>query len=435
MTKIWNASQQIGDTTYQILQTQFSQPEQSKTKSVPTELEQQDVQALGFLVNKYQETYNKTPFDEQIVSLIRSIEGYKNPKIKGKIIELKTSEGKSSVIVPILISYLRLRNEDVQIHLVNPYLVDRDYENFLNFAQALGINEEIGKLDTPHNKEMLGKKIVFGLWSDFVHAYQNGFLEGESKFPKNPILVLDEIDQILQDEAVTPAIISKKIPTSELISNFLRGLIEDNNRLKPVTIFVPIRKKKIPLLLNPTEYTPKNEDQFIKDIKQQFSNLSVFIEFNKNSLKSTSPEDISDFLTSHFSFQTFCQVIDDKLQGIVWNEKQWQRMKKIYDENNIGFWSDDDDLQKALITAFILKKGENYEIIEETSLSKLVSAIATRTPTSSYEKRIKVKSLSTGYTERGKEFDALVNFLIYIKEGIEPPVELTGLANDSIPRI
>lgn len=430
--KIRSTSEQTGNLTYQELQRQFTQPRQAETKSITTELEEQDVQALGFLINKYQEAYNMVPFDEQIIALIRSIEGYKNPKIKGKIVELKTSEGKSSVIVPILISYLRLKNEDIQVHLVNPYLVGRDYEDFLTFAKALGINEDVNKLSSSHDEEALDKKIVFGLWSDFVHAYQNGFLKGESKFPKKPVLVLDEIDQILQDEAVTPAIISSSVPTTEFISNFFKGLLEDNNHLQPETIFIPDGKKKLSLVLDPKELTPRTEEEFTQYVKELFSYLPVFIKANETKLKSNSSEEISDFLHNNLSFNLFCQVVAGKLPDITWNEKHWQQMKKLYEKTNISFWWDDADLQKALITAFVLRKGENYEIVEETSFKDLIKTISRRSPTSAYREEIKVKSITTGYTERGKEFDSLVNFLLYLKEGIEPPVELTGLATDSI---
>jgi len=132
-------------------------------ESLSAEVDSLDIQRLGFLIKKYEEVYRITPFDEQIVALIRSIEGYKNPKIKGKIEELKTSEGKSSVIIPIFTAYLRLQGETVQVHSVNPYLTERDYKNFLTFAKNLGIDQEVGLLDSPYNKEVLEKKIVFGL--------------------------------------------------------------------------------------------------------------------------------------------------------------------------------------------------------------------------------------------------------------------------------
>jgi len=132
------------------------------------------------------------------------------------------------------------------------------------------------------------------------------------------------------------------------------------------------------------------------------------------------------------SFNLFCQAVSDKIPGDQsWDEKRWQVMKKLYEKVGGVFWWDDPDLQNALISAFVLKKGENYEVTEETSLEALVAKRFTKGE-SAYKKQIKVKSMSTGYTERGKEFDSLVNYLLYIKEGLELPEELTGLASDSI---
>jgi len=62
-----------------------------------------------------------------------------------------------------------LKGERVLIHEINPYLLEENHQRFLQLAQALGIEDEVGLLVDYQDREKLmeNKRAVFCLLAYF----------------------------------------------------------------------------------------------------------------------------------------------------------------------------------------------------------------------------------------------------------------------------
>ena len=145
---------------------------------------------------------------------------------EGNIAEMKTGEGKT--LVATLPSYLNaLSNNKVHIVTVNDYLARRDaiwmgqVYNFLGLSVGYLQNNSSYKLTTDQNnnitsiaserKEIYECDIVYGTNSEFGFDYlrDNMVYEQSQKVQKTlDFTIIDEVDNILIDEARTPLIIS-----------------------------------------------------------------------------------------------------------------------------------------------------------------------------------------------------------------------------------
>ena len=145
---------------------------------------------------------------------------------EGNIAEMKTGEGKT--LVATLPSYLNaISNNKVHIVTVNDYLARRDaiwmgqVYNFLGLSVGYLQNNSSYKLTTDQNnnitsiaserKEIYECDIVYGTNSEFGFDYlrDNMVYEQSQKVQKTlDFTIIDEVDNILIDEARTPLIIS-----------------------------------------------------------------------------------------------------------------------------------------------------------------------------------------------------------------------------------
>ncbi|MQG06894.1 MAG: preprotein translocase subunit SecA [SAR202 cluster bacterium] len=145
---------------------------------------------------------------------------------EGNIAEMKTGEGKT--LVATLPSYLNaISNNKVHIVTVNDYLAKRDaiwmgqVYSFLGLSVGYLQNNSSYKLTTDQNnnitsiaserKEIYECDIVYGTNSEFGFDYlrDNMVYEQSQKVQKTlDFAIIDEVDNILIDEARTPLIIS-----------------------------------------------------------------------------------------------------------------------------------------------------------------------------------------------------------------------------------
>src|SRR5688572_13679053 len=140
----------------------------------------------------------------------------------GRIAEMKTGEGKT--LVATLPAYLNaLDGRGVHVVTVNDYLARRDCEWMLPIYQALGITA--GYIQADMDPEMRRRaydcEITYGTNSEFGFDYLRDNMKpakrGDERFhpyyqqvqrlPLN-FAIIDEVDNILIDEARTPLIIS-----------------------------------------------------------------------------------------------------------------------------------------------------------------------------------------------------------------------------------
>ena len=157
---------------------------------------------------------------------------------EGKILELKTGEGKTLTSVPA--GYLNaLEGKGVHIITVNDYLAERDAKWMGPIYSFLGLTVGVilSNMDNERRRQAYSCDVTYGTNNEFGFDYlrDNMKLRAEDKIqPKHHYCIIDEIDSILIDEARTPLIISgqadddtDKARNAERITSFFRECEKD----------------------------------------------------------------------------------------------------------------------------------------------------------------------------------------------------------------
>jgi len=148
-------------------------------------------------------TVGMRPFDVQILGAIALDDR--------KIAEMQTGEGKT--LVATLPAYLNALVGKVHVVTVNDYLARRDREWMGPIYESLGLSVGLLQEDTPleERKGAYAADITYGTNNQFGFDYlrDNMVLSADQKV-QGPLdfAIVDEIDNILIDEARTPLIIS-----------------------------------------------------------------------------------------------------------------------------------------------------------------------------------------------------------------------------------
>ncbi len=131
---------------------------------------------------------------------------------QGKILEMKTGEGKTLTSVPA--AYLNaLEGKGVHIVTVNDYLAQRDaawMSPIFNFL-GLSVGVIVSNMDNSRRQQSYKCDVTYGTNNEFGFDYlrDNMKTRYQDKIqPKHHFCIIDEIDSILIDEARTPLIIS-----------------------------------------------------------------------------------------------------------------------------------------------------------------------------------------------------------------------------------
>ena len=140
---------------------------------------------------------------------------------EGKIAEMITGEGKT--LVATLPAYLNaLTSRGVHVVTVNDYLARRDMEWMAPLYQGLGLSVGAiqSNMDVRTRQAAYGCDITYGTNNEFGFDYLRDNMRpaahGDDRFPKHLqqsqgklfYAIVDEVDNILIDEARTPLIIS-----------------------------------------------------------------------------------------------------------------------------------------------------------------------------------------------------------------------------------
>jgi len=131
---------------------------------------------------------------------------------KGKIVEMKTGEGKTLASVPA--AYLNsLTGAGVHVITVNDYLADRDAAWMGPIYSLLGVSVGVilSQMDNAKRKESYARDITYGTNNEFGFDYLRDNMcwsPAEKVQRGHAFAIVDEIDNILIDEARTPLIIS-----------------------------------------------------------------------------------------------------------------------------------------------------------------------------------------------------------------------------------
>ncbi|MCL2043439.1 MAG: preprotein translocase subunit SecA [Treponema sp.] len=131
---------------------------------------------------------------------------------QGKIVEMKTGEGKT--LMSVAAAYLNaIPGNGIHIVTVNDYLASRDAEWMRPIFRYLGmtVGTILSDMDNERRKENYACDITYGTNNEFGFDYlrDNMHRTMESRVQRgHHFCIVDEIDSILIDEARTPLIIS-----------------------------------------------------------------------------------------------------------------------------------------------------------------------------------------------------------------------------------
>ncbi|MBN1575182.1 MAG: preprotein translocase subunit SecA [Chitinispirillaceae bacterium] len=138
---------------------------------------------------------------------------------QGKIAEMKTGEGKTQVAA--MSCYLNaLTGKGVHVITVNDYLARRDSEWMGKIFKFLGLTVGCLDLSEPHSPERraaYGCDITFGTNNEFGFDYlRDNMATSPEQCVQRDLnyAIIDEVDNILVDEARTPLIISGQVTRS-----------------------------------------------------------------------------------------------------------------------------------------------------------------------------------------------------------------------------
>ncbi|MBU4444469.1 preprotein translocase subunit SecA [bacterium] len=137
---------------------------------------------------------------------------------QGKIAEMKTGEGKTLVAtMPVYLN--ALTGHGVHLVTVNDYLAQRDGEWMGRIYTELGLTVGciLNSMDNEERKEMYSRDITYGTNNEFGFDYlrDNMAIAAEDQVQREYFYcIVDEVDNILIDEARTPLIISGPVSSS-----------------------------------------------------------------------------------------------------------------------------------------------------------------------------------------------------------------------------
>ena len=388
---------------------------QERTEELTSEIKENDWRLLGWLIERFSNTFSKEPFDEQILALIRAIEAYKNPQKKGLILQMATGEGKSSVVIPILTAFLYFKGERIEIYEINPYLLNQGYNHFLRLAKELGIEEQVGFLEDYQDKKGASQKsIVFGYWPNFIHHRQTQFLTNQKQRHKTPILILDEVDPLLNEEAMIPAIIGgkeeKTISVIDELRIWVNNLMDDKGDDKEVKTtsqsngerFKKFKFRGLEIDLS-IEEEAENPSEFFQRMRFVFAHLSDMVSEDKDFQKMNSQEKreilFKSYIWSLF-ISNFEEVSNVAFENLSDAEKKV--LESVFPDWFSSLWFT--NFEQPIINAFLMEEGRDY-VVEKRIQSE------SQTP----KIEIVPLAIQTGYPEKNKRFDYLTQIFLLIK--------------------
>jgi preprotein translocase subunit SecA len=130
----------------------------------------------------------------------------------GSIAEMKTGEGKT-LTATLAVFLNTLAGDHVHLVTVNDYLARRDAEWMKPIYDALGVSVGViqSQMDPTQRRTMYAADVTYGTNSEFGFDYLRDNMASrleETVQPGHSFAIVDEVDNILIDEARTPLIIS-----------------------------------------------------------------------------------------------------------------------------------------------------------------------------------------------------------------------------------
>lgn len=162
---------------------------------------------VAIMVETVRRLYKISPYDTQIISLLALLG--QDEESKGRIAQIKTGEGKSTILA-MLAAFQAAQGNFVDVITSSGYLAARDCEKYTPFFAALGLSASHISHPTPV-QEHFHAQILFGTNADFEFARLKDGLNkhklcysyplGETTLKPRPcdVALIDEVDNMLLD--------------------------------------------------------------------------------------------------------------------------------------------------------------------------------------------------------------------------------------------
>lgn len=214
-------------------------------------------EAFACVFEAFRRVMGITPYDEQLLGAYYMA--------KGCVAQMQTGEGKTVTAVFPACLYA-LSGCSVCVATVNPYLAQRDLKWMRPVYELLGFT--IGLIEAGQEREekqtAYKADVVYGTHSEFGFDYlRDQLVQNESMLaqPKPYFMLVDEADNILLDEAVTPMILSgqsaptdKRIFMADTLMKWLKGVTvqtldeEDYDKFDREYDYIVMRRERIAIL-------------------------------------------------------------------------------------------------------------------------------------------------------------------------------------------
>jgi preprotein translocase subunit SecA len=215
----------------------ISQAKDIQKRCLKGPLTQEDSRLLiGLARESIRKEFGMYPYSTQMLALIGIIQ---HPhEYKGRIAQVKTGEGKSTIIA-MLALYLTCQGLTVDIISSSRYLAQRDEEKYREFFNLFGITTSNLCVDSPNFSNFLGQ-IMYGTNFDFEFAIMRDYFSSHilrtfkgKERPFNAVIV-DEVDNMFIDNASSSARIS--IPGTDSLTALYKSIFlyvrENQHRLE-----------------------------------------------------------------------------------------------------------------------------------------------------------------------------------------------------------
>ncbi|MGM0444281.1 MAG: preprotein translocase subunit SecA [Fibrobacterota bacterium] len=308
---------------------------------------------------------------------------------QGKIAEMKTGEGKTQV--GPMAAYLNALPAGKSVHVVtvNDYLARRDSAWMGQIFGFLGLT--VGCIDdtqpgSPERREAYARDIVYGTNNEFGFDYlrdnmavsRDALVQSDLHFA-----IIDEVDNILIDEARTPLIISG--PSNK-----------DNHeyaQLEPqVRKLIAAQKRLVGELFQELE-------EFIKKGEYSFKFGELML-----TIKRAAPKD-----------ERFLELVKDKEIAKVMKqvEGEYLREKKLNELNENLFYALDESGHSAEMTekGRVLISGEESDFFVLPDLSLIIGEIDTDDSLTPEEKNLRREQAHQRYTQQAEKIHCVSQLL------------------------
>ena len=149
------------------------------------------------------ETRGLCPYATQVIAVLTMSTPNKDEKLKGRVAQVLTGEGKSAIVAMLALTFAFQRRR-VHVVTTTEYLAERDAEEFSTFFKCVGKSVSFFSDQPSESQKMsyLDDDVIYATAPALQFHILRGltFSQG-TKFPRFDVAIIDEVDSLLLDRA------------------------------------------------------------------------------------------------------------------------------------------------------------------------------------------------------------------------------------------